>query len=707
MGIDRSKVLLNAQSFSSKGQYEAAINEWKKLSTESPGDGSIYNSIGELHLKRNATADAVASFIQAANAFRTEGATLKSIATYKKVLKLDPSRYEVYRHLGDLNAERGLLSSAVQDYLTLGKHYLKERKNKDALDIYRKIVSQDPANLDALQRVAELCLQENLQDEATKVYLQLGRERSAQQRFAEAKEAYQSVLRIDPTNNEAKQFIEHLGKAGGTPVSPVESGVINGPGVGEPPDLLAEASRRIEEKQFAGADAILNQLLTQEPGNPKVCRLLARLHLQQGQLQVALGEYRFLAGAALRAQDYPQAEALITEFLSVEPESVPLLELFGELYEEKGEIETAIEHFGKAIEVLLRHPEPGAPALHEEIFQRVLSLAPGSPTVTRLSKLIRGDGGSLQDATAGLLYEKNTMSQPPVEQFSLEGASPDDSRGMVKETESKENGESSLAEPGLVEPQAPVLSTAEQVEAYMQAGQLTQAEEWLGMVLNVEPDDAQAREFLGQVLEARGDNAGAALQYARALELVAAHSKNRKDEKLCELYGKVKRLAPGSPIAVKLASLYEPVATHEGETCLTNDAIDNLDPETHYTLGVAYKNMGLFEEAEEEFAFAMKGHDLFVDACLMTSVCQKEQKRLGAACAQLERLLSDSRCQGAKAQAIRYELGLLYEQEQQWELAKKMFEVIPTFHDVPQRLSAIRKMHIADRSAAKAFRYAS
>ncbi len=224
MGIDRSKVLHSAQLFASKGQFDAAISEWKKLSAESPGDGSIHNSIGELHLKRNSTADAVASFIQAANAFRAEGATLKAIATFKKVLKLDPSRYDMYRFLGDLNAERGLLSSAVQDYLTLGKHYLKERKTKEALDIYKKIVNQDPSNLDAQQRVAELCVQENMQDEATRVYLQLGRERSGQQRYAEAKEAYESVLRIDPSNSEAQQFITHYKKTGGTP-SPADSEV--------------------------------------------------------------------------------------------------------------------------------------------------------------------------------------------------------------------------------------------------------------------------------------------------------------------------------------------------------------------------------------------------------------------------------------------------------------------------------------------------
>jgi len=200
---DRSRILQQAQLLASRGQYEAAIAEWKRLATEAPADGTIHNTIGDLQLKRNAPGEAASAFLQAASAFRAEGATLKAIAAFKKALKCDPSRYEVYRHLGDLNVERGLISSAVQDYLTLGKYYLKERRGKDALEIYKKIVLQDPSNLDAQQRVAELCVQENQQDEATKVYLQLGRERSAQGRYDEAKDAYLAVLRIDAANNEA------------------------------------------------------------------------------------------------------------------------------------------------------------------------------------------------------------------------------------------------------------------------------------------------------------------------------------------------------------------------------------------------------------------------------------------------------------------------------------------------------------------------
>jgi Cytochrome c biogenesis factor len=102
--------------------------------------------------------------------------------------------------------------------------------------------------------------------------LQLGRERSAQQRYAEAKDAYQAVLRIEPGNSEAAQFIEHFTKTGGGPSQAAKTRAGTGgsaPKSTEPVNLLSEATRRIEARQFAGAEAILNQLLTKEPEIPR------------------------------------------------------------------------------------------------------------------------------------------------------------------------------------------------------------------------------------------------------------------------------------------------------------------------------------------------------------------------------------------------------------------------------------------------------
>lgn len=654
MPPDRSRVLQQAQLLASRGQYEAAIAEWKKLATETPADGTIHNTIGDLQLKRNASGEAASAFLQAASAFRAEGATLKAIAAFKKVLKCDPSRYEVYRHLGDLNVERGLISSAVQDYLTLGKYYLKERRGKDALEIYKKIVVQDPSNLNAQQRVAELCVQENQQDEATKVYLQLGRERSAQGRYEEAKDAYLAVLRINPNDNEAVQFVESMKKGGAGSIKAVKPGPAATAQKStpvqkstEPLDLLAEATRRIEEKQYAGAEAILNQLLTREPGNPQVCQLLARLHLQRGDVQVALGEYRFLAGAALRAHDLILAESLIQEFLSADPNSVPLLELNGELLEEKGDGGGAALQYAKAIELLLEHPEPGMESLHEELFEKVRSLSGDEALVTRLTARIKG---APPEAQASHSQGPSVPEAPSSHDPSLAtGAALPVSRAKMEASDGHRPQNASVTA-------SPVPST----KPSPASGVVTKT---------AAPPPPQSEPVRAPAVEK---------------PVAAKKSEVHKAETTGSSVP-----PPAKPAAVQTAT--ETPASHESVTAPKVVAKEPPpDYEAHYALGVAYKNMGLYEEAKEEFHVSMNSDSYYLDSALMTAVCLKEEHHFAQAILGLETVLADPRCQGAKGQAIRYELGLLYETEKQWEKAAHAFESIPSFHDVPQRLAALK-----------------
>ncbi len=609
MAVDRRTVLQNAQLFASKGQYEAAIAEWRKLTTDTPADGTVLNTIGDLQLKRNANAEAVTAFLKAAGAFRSEGSVLKAIAAYKKILKVDPSRIDIYRHLGDLNAERGLLSSAVQDYLTLAKHYFKDGRNKEALEIYRKIVAQDPSNLDAQLRVAELCEQEQLLDEAVRVYVQLGRERSAAQQHDQANAMYAAVLRLDPGNDEAKEIITMIKTGGSAPLNAVRAAksaaVAAKPGEGS--DLLAEATRRIEEGQYAGADAMLTQLLSREPGNPEICQLLARLHLLQGNLQVALGEYRFLAGAALRAQDHGMAESLINDYLKVEPASVPMLELLGELYQEKGDAATAAQHFGRAVEILLEHPEPGMPTLPAELFEKVQALAPGSAIARKLAPAF--------DPNASPAVEPEVEAEPVAIQ----------------------------AEPEPETQPAPI------------------------------PTPVVAAPAADMPFRLQG----------------AAPPPAAPPPAPAPVAAQVSAPPPPKLVPVEPVSRAEPEQPPPAPVPAAPAAVE-VDAETRYALGMAYKDMGLLEEAKEEFVFSMKDSGFFVDSCLMMGLCLKEQSRADQAIQLLEKLIADSRCRGGNAQLVRYELALLYEQSDARERALAMYQSIPSFHDVSRRVEALR-----------------
>ncbi len=744
MAVDRSTILQNAQLFASRGQFEAAIAEWKKLTAEASTDGTVYNAIGDLHLKRNAPGEAIVAYLQAAAAFRAEGATLKAIAAYKKVLKVDPSRYEVYRHLGDLNAERGLLSSAVADYLTLGKHYLKEGKTKEALEIYKKIVSQDPSNLDAQQRVAELCLQENLQEEAVNVYLQLGRERSAQQRYDEARDAYLAVLRIDPHNKEAAQYVQNYTKVADEGVRetwPSPSQSVLPAKSAEPASLLAEATRRMEEGQYAGAEAILTQLLTREPGNPQVCQLLARLHLRRGDLQVALNEYRFLAGAAMRAHDFALAESLINEYLQVEPTCVALLEMLGSLCEQRGDTAAAAIHYGKAIEVLLEHPEPGLPTLSAELYAKVKLLAPASPVIQKFAHVFEPDAvageRTVTEETRGEVVNSDAGSGG----FALRGAEPDDVWTTTSKVNLKQDRHFSSAS-AMPDMQPTVQAVQEEgmprskdrdakdrldlldrVRTLILNQRYVAAETILSQLLAEQPDDWEALRLMGRLLEEKGDGATAALQYAKALDILLQRSDGDTELLTTELYHKVKALARASPVVANLASRFEPImrdrtpasppavsgavdaprAADEPPTSAEQPQdmrIEEEEDEIRYTLGVAYKNMGLLEEAIEEFRLSMQGSKWFMDASLMLARCLGEQGQHKAAIAHLEQTLADPRCVGDKTLAVRYELGLLYEAEGLFESALRVYETIPQFQDVPRRIQWIRERDRGDESNA-------
>jgi tetratricopeptide (TPR) repeat protein len=263
-------------------------------------------------------------------------------------------------------------------------------------------------------------------------------------------------------------------------------------------------------------------------------------------------------------------------------------------------------------------------------------------------------------------------------------------------------------EAGSIDPPLPVLSASEQFQIYVKAGQQAEAEDWLSRLVTEQPDHAEGRELFGSLLEAKGDTAGAALQYSRALELILADQNNKSPTRQTSLYAKVKELAPASPLLAKWAatfSLNQHASVAAAEPVLPAAPGMEIDPETHYMLGVAYKNMGLLNEAKEEFSLSMKSHDFFLDSCLMVAVCSKEQGAWQSAIAQLEALLKDPQCQGAKGQAIRYELGLLYETQEQWDQAVAIYELIPTFHDVPQRLELARAHRRATTEPIHAFRY--
>jgi tetratricopeptide (TPR) repeat protein len=121
--------------------------------------------------------------------------------------------------------------------------------------------------------------------------------------------------------------------------------------------------------------------------------------------------------------------------------------------------------------------------------------------------------------------------------------------------------------------------------------------------------------------------------------------------------------------------------------------VDDTDHESHYDLGVAYKEMGLLDEAIAEFQKALRGTEHRVRAYEALGHCFVEKKQYQIAVTILTRALSDRGNSDDVLVGVLYLLGYACEAQELWQEAlryyERVFAVDIHFRDVGQRLAAV------------------
>jgi len=354
----KEATLERARKLTDSGQYAEAIEAWRQLLDDSPNDANVYNTIGDLASKSNANAEAIVAYNKAARFFLQEGFHLKAIAVYKKVLKLEPDRAEIYTLLGDLNVVRGLMNNAVADYLSSAKLFLKAGKSMNALTLFRKIAKVDPQNMDVRLRVAELCLKEKLKDVAIEEFLCVGKEYQRQGRANEARTLYAKILGLVPGHAEARRRLDtpyqpaleepkpaapELGEMtvadvvqeetveGGIelslPESTLSAPLQPAPGAEGAPGSQTEARRLLANGDLAEAERMVRTLLLEDSDQPEYLAILGLVYLKKGQVSPAYDILYPIAEAWLTKGQPDEASELIDAYLMAEPDDSDFLQL--------------------------------------------------------------------------------------------------------------------------------------------------------------------------------------------------------------------------------------------------------------------------------------------------------------------------------------------------------------------------------------------
>src|SRR5208283_5378268 len=125
------------------------------------------------------------------------------------------------------------------------------------------------------------------------------------------------------------------------------------------------------------------------------------------------------------------------------------------------------------------------------------------------------------------------------------------------------------------------------------------------------------------------------------------------------------------------------------------------DPETHYNLGVAFREMGLLDEAIGEFQKVAKlaGKDNFppnyLQACSLLAICFMEKKMPAIAAKWYLRALDIPGLDEEALMALEYDLGLAYEQAGDPRKALERFTEVYSqnidFRDVADKIRELQQ----------------
>jgi tetratricopeptide (TPR) repeat protein len=125
------------------------------------------------------------------------------------------------------------------------------------------------------------------------------------------------------------------------------------------------------------------------------------------------------------------------------------------------------------------------------------------------------------------------------------------------------------------------------------------------------------------------------------------------------------------------------------------------DPETHYNLGVAFREMGLLDEAIGEFQKVVKGTGKgnfpvnFLQACSLLAICFMEKKMPAIAIKWYLRALETPGLDEEAFMALQYDLGLAYEQAGDSRQALERFTEVYSqnidFRDVADKIRELQQ----------------
>lgn len=296
MAINRDKVLQEAQKLVDKKKFDKAIAELQKVVADDPGDVRTLLKIGDLYLRLEQHADAIATYERVGNFYSEQGFAVKAVAVYKQIREIvqkhAPHLEDRFGHvvpkLAELLTQLDLRSDALAYYDEMATRLQRLGRERDAIDVFRKIVGLDPQSPVSHLRLADAYTRVRDFDSAVTEYSQAAEILLKIDRKDDALRVVERLMQHRPEGRFARLAAEiYLGRGG-------------------PNDAMAALTK-------------LQIAFKENPREISTLDLLARAFEQLGQPSKAIEVHKEAARIARDAQNRPEFDRLVGLLLARAP----------------------------------------------------------------------------------------------------------------------------------------------------------------------------------------------------------------------------------------------------------------------------------------------------------------------------------------------------------------------------------------------------
>jgi len=721
MAFDKVKTLRAAEKYLEMGKIPAAVKEYCKIVESDPGDYSTLNILGDLHVRVGNKAAAISCFRRIADHYREQEFALKAIAMFKKIDRLAPNDLEIVTSLAELYAQQDLIVEARAHYLMIAGAHEKAGATQAGLEVLRKIADLDPQNTEVRLKLAQNYLNEGMIKEAAASFAVAANTLAGRGALDESLEMFARSLDLDPANQPTLEGLLDAHTARGTSDEAAEVIARASQSYPEDADLLSLLARAyVEAEDPEKAEGATNALIGKEPAAFLRMVEVARLFVRTDKIDDAVRIIASIAEQMFAERHDAELIEVLSDVLTSDADNVAALRLLVHAYSlrrDNDNLKIALERLAEAAQAA------GLVEDERHALTLLMNFTLENHQIERLNEL----GGPEEDLVADVLAEPaaSAPSEPePVasfeEEFALEseeGSAPAHDLFEAQATASEfadakfdemeiergfafEGGEDDFSPPTA----APESESSadndrhaairkqelESVDFYIEQGYVDIAIDTLNLLENqfgVHPDvDARRKKLNALTGAPEGSQSAPADSHGLVLDadpLIPLHD----DASAAGTPAKV--IDPG------LAEVFEEYrASAEEETS------SNGDYETHYNLGLAYKEMDLFEEALEEFQLAINlvspddGTSRYVQCCNLLGHCFMQKGVPQLAVKWLNKGLDAPKASDEERQALRFELAAAHEQagdlNRAMDLFTEIYGVNVSYRGVNERLRALQ-----------------